>query len=173
MSTRLARASDARAIAAVHVRSWQAAYRGLIPQDYLDSLDPDQRRAGWDRALSTADWPRRGVLVAEQADEVVGFASICPTRDDDLDPARVGEVTAIYLLSEAWGSGLGRQLMTDALAAITEAGFGEAALWVLDTNERARSFYEAGGWSADGAVKQDTRAGFTLNEVRYRRRPVF
>jgi GNAT superfamily N-acetyltransferase len=169
MSTRLARASDARAIAVAHVRSWQAAYQGLVPQEYLDGLDPGQRRAGWDATLREADWPRRGVFVAEQAGEVVGFASFCPARDDDLDPGCIGEVPAIYLVRAAWGQGLGRQLMTDALAAITEAGFREAALWVLDTNERARSFYQAGGWRADGAMKQDPRAGFTLNEVRYRR----
>jgi GNAT superfamily N-acetyltransferase len=169
MSTRLARASDARAIAEVHVRSWQAAYRDLLPQEFLDGLDPGQRRPGWDRTLSEADWPRRGVFVAEQAGELVGFASFCPARDEDLDPGCMGEVPAIYLVRAAWGQGHGRQLMTDALAAITAAGFREAVLWVLDTNERARSFYQAGGWCADGAVKQDRGAGFPLNEVRYRR----
>jgi GNAT superfamily N-acetyltransferase len=169
MTTRLARASDARAIAVVHVRSWQGAYRDLRPREYLDGLDPGQRVAGWDRTLGEADWPRRGVFVAEQAGEVVGFASFCPARDDDLDRGCIGEVPAIYLVPAAWGQGLGRQLMTDALAAIAAAGFSEAALWVLDANERARAFYQAGGWSADGAVKQDRRVGFTLHEVRYRR----
>jgi GNAT superfamily N-acetyltransferase len=107
--------------------------------------------------------------VAEQDGQVVGFASTCPARDDDLDPARTGEVSAIYLLREAWGRGLGRQLMTGALAALRGAGLGEAALWVLDSNTRARSFYAAGGWRPDGAVKQDQLTGITLNEVRYLR----
>jgi GNAT superfamily N-acetyltransferase len=168
VSTRLAQVSDARAIAVVHVRSWQAAYRGLLPQDYLDQLDPDLRIVRWEEQLRQAQWPRQVVVVAEDAGEVVGFARVCPARDADLDPAITGEVTSIYLLREAWGQGLGRQLMTAALAALTAAGFREAVLWVLDTNARARSFYQAGGWSPDGSVKQDELAGFPLREVRYR-----
>ena len=156
-------------IAIVHVRSWQAAYRGLVPQDYLDSLDAEQRRPVWERIVGEAEWPRAGTLVAEEGKNVVGFASICPARDDDKEPANAGELAAIYLLPEAWGKGLGRELMISALSALSDAGFGEATLWVLDTNSRARRFYEAAGWHADGAVKQDARRGFVLNEVRYRR----
>ena len=156
-------------IAIAHVRSWQAAYRGLVPQDYLDNLDAEQRRPVWERILDEAEWPRAGTFVAENDKDIVGFASICPTRDDDAEPASVGELAAIYLVPEAWGTGLGRELMISGLSALSDAGFGEATLWVLDTNSRARRFYEAAGWHADGAVKQDGRRGFVLNEVRYRR----
>jgi GNAT superfamily N-acetyltransferase len=169
VSVRVARAADARAIAVVHVRSWQAAYRGLLPQDYLDGLDPGQRVPRWAAMLGQADWPRHAVLVAEEAGEVVGFARISPVRDEDLDPAAVGEVTAIYLLPRVWGAGLGRELMGTARAGLREAGFREAALWVLDTNERARRFYQADGWQPDGAAKVEELAGATLSELRYRR----
>ena len=154
-------------IAIVHVRSWQAAYRGLIPQDYLDSLEADKRLPVWERILGEAEWPRAGTFVAEDGGEVVGFASICPARDDDAEPASAGELAAIYLLPGLWGTGLGRELMTSGLSALSDAGFGEATLWVLDTNSRARRFYEVVGWHADGAVKQDGSRGFVLNEVRY------
>jgi len=156
-------------IAIAHVRSWQAAYRGLMPQDYLDNLDAEQRRPLWERILGEAQWPRAGTFVAEDSRNVVGFAHFCPARDADAEPASAGELAAIYLVPEAWGTGLGRELMISGLSALSEAGFGEAMLWVLDTNSRARRFYEAGGWRADGAVKQDGRMGFVLNEVRYRR----
>ena len=79
------------------------------------------------------------------------------------------ELAAIYLLPGSWGKGLGRELMTAGLSALSEAAFDEATLWVLDTNSRARRFYEAAGWHADGAGKQDDGRGFVLNEVRYRR----
>ena len=169
MSVRRAGVKDAMGIAIVHVRSWQAAYRGLVPQDYLDSLDAEQRRPVWERIVGEAQWPRAGTFVAEEGEHVVGFASICPARDDDEEPADSGELAAIYLLPGAWGKGLGRELMSSALSALSDAGFGEATLWVLDTNSRARRFYEAAGWHADGAVKQDGTRGFVLNEVRYRR----
>ena len=135
-------------IAIVHVRSWQAAYRGLIPQDYLDSLEADKRLPVWERILGEAEWPRAGTFVAEDGGEVVGFASICPARDDDAEPASAGELAAIYLLPELWGTGLGRELLASGLSALSDAGFGEATLWVLDTNSRARRFYEAAGWLA-------------------------
>jgi ribosomal protein S18 acetylase RimI-like enzyme len=64
---------------------------------------------------------------------------------------------------------MGRRLMEEARGRLAVAGFTQVTLWVLDSNDRARRFYEAGGWSADGAAKQDDSRGFPLSEVRYRR----
>ena len=94
--------ADATEIAVIHVRSWQAAYRGLMPQDYLDGLDPAARAARWQRNLAALDWPASGVLVVSAGPEtastgIAGFAGYWPTRDDDDDPAATGEVAAIYL----------------------------------------------------------------------------
>jgi GNAT superfamily N-acetyltransferase len=166
---RLATADDAAAIAVVHVCAWQAAYRGLLPQDYLDSLDPERRREGWVDILAASDPPRAGTLVIETGPEIVGFAGVCPSRDDDADPLTVGEIPAIYLLAAHWGTGSGRRLMAAAVAMLGDGGYRAATLWVLDTNERARRFYRAGGWRADGAVKQDVSHGIELTELRYRR----
>ena len=148
---RAARVADASQIAVVHVRSWQGAYRGLLPQAYLDGLDPAQRVGRWERSLAEANDGRNGVLVADASATLLGFAGYAPTRDGDVDPARVGEIDAIYLLPSVWGKGLGRRLMGAALTRLAEAQFDQVTLWVLDSNVRARRFYEAGGWLADGA----------------------
>jgi|SRR5271165_251091 len=158
---------DAARIATTHVRSWQDAYRGLIPREYLDRLDPAQRLAMWKQILA---YPAGGVLVAEDDSEVAGFASFGPARDDDQDPSLVGEIMAIYLAPAVWGKGLGRELMTAALAGLAAAGYAQVTLWVLDSNKRARGFYEAAGFRPDGSVKEDGSRGFVLREVRYRRR---
>jgi GNAT superfamily N-acetyltransferase len=168
MKLREAEMDDAMGIAVVHVRSWQAAYRGLLPQDFLDGLDPVCRCAMWKRILSSPG-PRDHTVVAEDAGEVVGFANVCPSRDDDATAATVGELTSIYLLSSVWGQGVGRQVMDGAVSSLVEDDFAEATLWVLEGNARARRFYEAGGWSPDGAVKEDIIRGSTIREVRYRR----
>jgi GNAT superfamily N-acetyltransferase len=167
MRIRRATGADAGAIAGVHVRSWQAAYRGLVPQDHLDGLDPADRRPMWEHLLAQTAWPGRGVLVAETVGGIVGFTGFLPTRDKDLDPAAVAEIATIYLLPEAWGGGTGKALMAEALDTLVRAGYRQAGLWVLDTNARARRFYEAGGWRRDGAVQQDTSLGFSLTEFRY------
>ena len=165
---RKAGAGDAAAIAVVHVLSWQAAYEGLLPQDYLDGLDPARRRELWDVVLAEDTWPRSGVLVAENEGGVAGFAAFRPARDKDEDPSLIAEITALYLLPQAWGTGTGRQLMTSSLTVLAHAGYRQAALWVLDTNARARRFYESAGWRPDGTVKNDASLGFLLTEIRYR-----
>ena len=88
--------SDDVAIAAVHVGSWQAAYRGQVPDDFLDSLSVERRTAVWREILAGSELPRSGVFVLEDNGRVVGFPHICPSRDDDASPD-VGEVSSIYL----------------------------------------------------------------------------
>lgn len=175
---RAATAEDAGQIGLVHVRSWQEAYRGLVRQDYLDHLDPVARAARWRRHLQGTDWSRAGVLVAGALNEpagptpaggeLAGFASYGPSRDEEAEPA-VGEVSTIYVLAEAWGQGLGRQLMAGAVQRLAAAGYTQATLWVLRSNARARRFYAAAGWSEDGAELEDSGLGFPLDEIRYRR----
>src|SRR5690242_2177442 len=113
---RAARVADAAQIAVVHVRSWQGAYRGLMPQAYLDGLDPAQRLGRWERSLAEVDAGRSGVLVADAGGDLLGFASYSPSRDSDADSDRVGEVGAIYLLPSAWGEGIGKRLMEATLS---------------------------------------------------------
>jgi GNAT superfamily N-acetyltransferase len=167
---RQATVRDVSAIAEVHVRSWQEAYKGLVPQDFLDAMDPAQRAAGWEQSVRSLPRSGRGVLVAESPDGVVGFSSFCPAQDADCDPERVGLILTIYLLPSALGKGIGRGLMGAVTSALTDAGYAEAVLWVLDTNARARSFYSKAGWSPDGSTRLDSSLGVPLNEVRYRRR---
>lgn len=164
-------------IASVHVRSWQAAYPGLLPQDYLDELRPEHRVGGWSQVLQGTDWPRGGVFVLVDGEsssgegsrpgEVVGFCHLCPTRDDDRDRATTGEVTSIYLAPEAWGAGNGVALLAVAIDEMTEAGYTTATLWALDTNARARRFYEIGGWEPDGVTKVNDWGPFVCTDVRY------
>jgi GNAT superfamily N-acetyltransferase len=180
MTVRPAVPGDAAALAAVHVRTWQAAYAGLLPQDYLDALHPSQREPGWQRWLSeikppaailvwTAETKTAAETKAETDTGPAGFVAVTPSRDPDADPGETGEITAIYLLPSCQGRGAGRELMAAAVDHLTVSGFRQATLWVLDSNVRARRFYEAAGWRPDGAAKVDESRGIRLDEVRYRR----
>jgi GNAT superfamily N-acetyltransferase len=166
---RPATSADSGAIGLVHVRSWQSAYRGKIPQDYLDSLDPAHRSQVWRSALEQARPSRGGALVAvAEGGGIAGFASFGPSRDGDTDPRVTGEVFAIYAAPDAWGTGAGRALMGGAVAELARLGYADAVLWVLDVNDRARRFYALAGWAEDGARKTDGSRGFDITEVRYR-----
>jgi ribosomal protein S18 acetylase RimI-like enzyme len=93
---------------------------------------------------------------------------LCAPRDEDQDPATVAEIAALYLEPCLRGAGIGCRLMTAALETFAQARYRQATLWVLGTNAHARRFYEAAGWRADGAVRQDTTRGFAVTDVRYR-----
>ena len=147
---RAATSEDARAIAEVHVASWRAAYRSLVPDAYLERLSVDDREAQRREHLDDSSG-EFGTLVAEEDGHVVGFAAFGPSRDEDAPPG-TGEVPAIYLDPAVIGTGIGRVLFAEATAGLRDAGYGRATLWVLEANERARRFYEKAGWTRDGAT---------------------
>jgi GNAT superfamily N-acetyltransferase len=165
MLLRPAEPADAMAVARVHVRSWQVAYRGLMPQDYLDQLRPEDRAATYD--FATADPAKPHTIVAVEGDSVLGFATTMPTRDKDLEG--YGELAALYVDPEHWGRGIGVALVQVARAHLVEAGFRKAMLWVLAGNTRADRFYQADKWLSDGTRQMETVWGISLDGLRYRR----
>lgn len=163
---RTATEADAADVAHVHVTTWQQGYDGLLPTTLLDTLSVDQRTQWWGEFL--ADLPERNaVQVVEVGGRVVGFVGTCPSRDEDVDRASTGEVAAIYLLRPWWDRGIGGALLDAGETALVAAGFGEATLWVLADNARAREFYERRGWTVDGGERTADLHGRLVVEVRY------
>jgi GNAT superfamily N-acetyltransferase len=136
-----------------------------MPDDYLDGLRREERAAGWEGAPRRE---RRGgaILVAEQAGQVTGFANVGPADD----PPGAGELYAINVDPDHWGTGAGPALLAAAEAELARLGFAELVLWVLPGNARARRFYERAGWTADGAERTAEVLGVTVPEVRYAKR---
>ncbi len=156
---------DVAGIADVHVRAWQWAYRGLMPDEFLDGLDPSKRAASWLRVVS--DDVGAPPFLAVDNGEVVGFCHAASSRDDDALPT-VGEVTSIYLLPDHIGTGTGYALWCTALDYLRSGGHASVTVWVLDSNQRGRAFYERVGMAPDGATNHDDRRGFAVTELRYR-----
>lgn len=162
---RAAGPEDAAAISDVRIRSWQGAYGHVFPAERLASLDErrEQQARHWRTTIESRTLPGH-MLVAERDGEAVGFASIGQARDD----ASAGEVYAIYVLPEAWGTGAGHALMQESLRRLREDGYHEGVLWVLDDNPRARAFYEREGWSVTEQKREETFLATLVREVRYR-----
>ena len=157
---------DCRAIAQVHVLSWQHAYPDLLPAAVLDALSVERREAVWRASLATGE-PQ--VLVARVDAGVCGFVAFGRSRDADMAPD-CGEVWALYLAPDAWSKGIGRALWLAAWAQLREQGCTSASLWVIDGNRRAIAFYEAAGFVAEPAsAKRFEIGGTMLDELRYRR----
>ncbi len=152
-------------VARVHVRSWQAAYRTLLPDDYLDQLRPEDRAKHYDFASLDPLKPR--TIVAAKEGLIHGFATTAPSREPDL--VDHGELCALYVDPVQWGRGIGVALVSAARARLLELGFKDAFLWVLAGNVRADRFYQMDGWAPDGVTRTDSIWGATVNEVRYQR----
>ncbi|MBD5787830.1 GNAT family N-acetyltransferase [Cellulosimicrobium terreum] len=155
--------ADADAIAAVHVASWRGAYAGIVPDEYLASLDADQRKKHWADSLSV---PGGRTWLADADDRTIGFATLGPGRDEDAEPGDL-EIYAIYLDPESWGRGVARDLMRTMLAEVSPGTV--VTLWVLADAERARRFYRRHGFAPDGVERRDDLGGKDLTVVRYRR----
>lgn len=165
MEIRLATSADALAVARVHVRAWQQGYRGLIAQDYLDGLRPEDRAGRYTFDRMTPDGPF--TLVAVDGDAICGLATTGRSREADLPEA--GEIWAMYVDPPRWGTGVGQLMMAAARAQLRADGHRTATLWVITANRRARRFYEADGWRPDGVERTDVVGGTTIHEVRYQR----
>jgi GNAT superfamily N-acetyltransferase len=157
---RRAKPADARQIAEVHVRTWQAAYRHAFPAEVLESLSVDEGEIDrWRDRLEQG----MSVWVAEADGRLAGFVSIGPSRTEE----QAGELYAIYVLPEDWGTGAGAGLMAQAKEWFAREGYATAMLWVLTDNPRARRFYEREGWRAEG-TRLDTVRGVEVEEALYR-----
>lgn len=167
VTARAATIEDTEAIARVHARSWQRAYRGIVSDDFLDGLSDQVWVERW-RTIFTE--PQEGVrtLVWDDGGEVTGFARIGPVRDPDPPAPGWDEVYAIYLDPRSWDRGAGSGLLVAALSTVADDVPG-VSLWVFRDNARARAFYERHGFEVDGLAQELTIDGRAIAEVRYRR----
>ena len=160
---RQARIGDADGIARVRAESWRAAYRGIVPDDYLDGIDvaewaERQRRNMENQSVDSVS------LVANDGDLIVGWTALGPNRMADLPYA--GELYTIYLLPSHWRRGIGRLLMAAAAQSSMHMGMKSMILWVLAENWPARRFNEALGGTLVSEHRY-TIGGVSLPEVAY------
>ncbi len=163
VAIRPATISDAASIARVHIASWRSAYAGIVPDEYLATMDAEQREFTWRRELGRES---ATVWIAIEAGRTRGFASMGPSRDEDAEPGDL-EIYTMYLEPEAWGKGLARELMRTMLANVPPNT--AVTLWVLADSGRAQHFYRRHGFALDGVERLDEIGGSMLKSVRYRR----
>lgn len=163
MEIRKAAINDVKDISRIHALSWKSAYKGIIPQTYLDELKEDF----WVPAFEA--WINDNVITAQVilvSGSLVGCVAYGKARDKSLH--NWGEVVSIYLLPEYFGRGYGSKLLESALSDLKHSGYQNIYLWVLKQNQRARHFYEKNKWRCnedDECICEI--AGKQLTEIRY------
>lgn len=162
---RKATVNNVLAIAKIHICSWQHTYHQYISEDFLKNLSVTERHQEWiERLNANVD-----VFVAEIKTKVVGFASICPTRDADDDPQKVAEISAIYLLPEFLRQGIGSKLCNYIFQYCIQRNFSQVTLWVLQDNSEAHKFYRNLGFIETGNVEFDEIGDNSFSVIRYRK----
>ncbi|CAM2731549.1 GNAT family N-acetyltransferase [Salinicoccus roseus] len=156
MKIRKAVLKDAPGIAKVHVDSWRTTYKEIIPGSYLNDLSYEERTGMWNRVLKEE---RGNVIVAEGEDGgIAGFASR-NGKDDSCD------LTAIYLLEEFQGRGIGKMMFEKLFKHFKEVGYGKIYVEVLEDN-KTRRFYEYYGAKLTDTVEIQI-GGEIFNELIY------
>jgi GNAT superfamily N-acetyltransferase len=162
LSLRPATALDADLIASIHAASWQATYRGLLPDAFLDGEVTRERAAYWQARLNAPGAERRNVVIAERAGEPIGFA--CVERQPD--SAWGVLLDNLHALPGHQGIGVGKLLMQAAVDWTRAQGESRLYLYVLEGNTPAIGFYERQGWKFAGA-EPDHMGGVDITALRY------
>lgn len=157
-----ATADMAEELADVHVRAWQATYRGIFPDEYLDNLTPEKRAKTFRRVVTAS--PEEFYLF-RVGGKAAGMAILCPAREEGAERFH-GELGAIYFLPEYWGKGYGRQAIDFCFGRFRERGYRKLYLWVIENNDRARRFFVNAGFAPDGPRKE-IQVGKSLTQIRY------
>lgn len=166
-SVRPATTRDAKAIAEIHVATWHAAYKDLMPEEFLQKATVEKRLAFWREAI---EYSEPQLLVATDGDEVVGFVGFDRSRDAGTK-STTGEIWAMYVAPAHWGKGAGLALWDGAREGLKEEGCTQVTLWVLLRNERALRFYEqAAGFKREmPSLKTVAFGSAKLEEIRLKR----
>ena len=149
---------DINDISRIYALSWKTAYRGLIPDEYLDSISETR----WSARLK-ADTKR--LILAVEDGKPVGASTYCEARDVKMKGW--GEIISLYLLPSHFHKGIGAGLFAAVNRELEKEGFHDIYLWVLEDNHRARAFYERNGFYLSGDVNADNIGDRDVNEVRY------
>lgn len=149
---------DLYEVSNVYEKSWKSAYKGIIPQDYLDSIPVGR----WAESIN-----RKGMynLVAEENSHIIGTCGFCRSRWEKYSD--YGEIVSVYFLPEYTGKGFGKMMLDKSVMELKKFGFENVLLWVLEDNFTARKFYEKYGFVFSGEYINDVIGGKEVREVMY------
>ncbi len=159
---REATAADAVLLARLHTLSWRAAYRGLLPDRYLDDEMDEERATFWARRMSQHGGARRFVLIAQSDGAPIGF--VCALREGD--PGTGVLVDNLHVLPAFQRRGVGKRLLHDTATWARTLGERTMALHVIEGNGRAVAFYEHTGWRRIGATEEEV-GGARVTALQY------
>lgn len=124
--------------------SWNATYEAIIPPEVQDNF----LKAAYSNEMMIRRLERSIIFVSEVAGSIVGFANFSPVREDGSV-----ELSAIYLLPEHQGQGIGTALLHAGIENLE--GVKEIYINVEKENHIGRIFYKAKGFEIINEFDED------------------
>jgi ribosomal protein S18 acetylase RimI-like enzyme len=147
---RAATIEDAMPLGAMHVAAWREAYfPHILSEASFEVVTPEARGQRYVELLTANTGT---IWLAVSGGEIIGHSAAVPSEPG---APRDLELTSIYVLAKAYGTGVGQALLEAAL------GDRPACLWVAAENPRALAFYRRNGFEAVG---EPVRRRFILDE---------
>jgi GNAT superfamily N-acetyltransferase len=159
---RWAQLEDIQDLGLVHSEAYRNAYQGIIPDEFLNQVTPEVSGEYFCTALTQGE---ERVAIALIDKRTVGCMVLKACSDDDLQK-HSGEITAIYLLQNHRGIGIGKTILKWGIGKLKDFGCSKVAIWVLRENLNAIRFYEKQGFVRDGAERLISR-GKELIQYKY------
>lgn len=122
--------------AIVHSESWKASHRNVCSAEFLATHTPERQRDYLESQIE-----KGAQLYMLLNEKPVGIITVCGNLIENL-----------YVLPSEQNKGYGTQLLAFAI----EKCAGSPTLWVLNTNDRAKRFYERHGFQSTGNVVHHT-----------------
>jgi ribosomal protein S18 acetylase RimI-like enzyme len=144
-------AAEAKALRDLHVLTWEVTYRPSAQEEWYGERLRAHSVRDWGEIVRSQTVRGGGVLTARSGGRIDGLCQYGPTEDHDHDPEQVGQIHRLYVHPARQRTGIGRSLLTASVGHLRQGGAHTATLWVLETDQGARAFYERLGWKPDGA----------------------
>ncbi|MGI5892761.1 MAG: GNAT family N-acetyltransferase [Bacillota bacterium] len=171
ITIRLAAYADAQDMANILSRSWEVAYKDILPAKYIKEISAT-RTAMWERNLSAKNNIHYIILNENTS---VGIMTVGPPRHEEIEIKNdtgiddsFWELHGIYLHPDYFRRGIGTIALEFAMDKARAAGKENILLWVFEENLYSIKFYNKCGFSPDGTSKV-YNCGKEMNCIRMRK----
>ena len=147
--------ADGAALRSLHITTWMAAYRGLVPESFYRERSIAHRGRDWPDLVRRQRAEGGGVLIARSDGRIDGLCQYGPTEDNDDDPLAVAQVHRLYVHPLRQRQGIGRSLLSRATASLQGQGWSKSRcgfLRAIQGRGRSTSIWRGSAMAAAGST---------------------
>lgn len=137
---------DLEQVVDIQVRAWQTAYKGIIDDKYLESMDKSKRLE-----KRKKDYMQNRFIVAELDNKIVGFCRFIENNSFSSNIKNIdSEIMALYVEPNLKRNGIGKALFDYVKNDLKSQNKKHMIIWCLKENMPSRMFYEKMGGNIIG-----------------------